>query len=435
MCNFIDIEFTDLQVKGEGIKWQLLDKAKVQQNIYIFTLTEQILKIEGFQFVEGISVKEYIHYLVLRGKSTAKVYEAEIINPKEIISNVKLDSDIIIDNCGYKVNINLQELKNNFEEGFYEVGILTYIKSHQAFIFTDTEGKLYITPTKVTKVNRQKYLMSLLDRRIKIDIEKIQSYNQLVGEFSGDIELPDKLPTYTEGPPKIIWVCWFQGIENAPPVVKACYNNLMKRYPDYKKILITADNYTDYIEMDSVIVEKWKKGIIDNTKFSNSLRLELLVEYGGVWIDSTILCTTDEMPKYIEESPLFMYRFRHIESDIETTENSLIGSCQGHIILRTQRDILIKYWHKKDDLIHYSMLNMFFKFIIDSGYQSFWEQVPYLSNEQMLMSYQFLPQEYNEKQWNFLMESSPFYKLTYKLGEDTLNSTNTYYAHIIKTYS
>ncbi len=60
----------------------------------------------------------------------------------------------------------------------------------------------------------------------------------------------------------------------------------MKRYLDYKKVLITADNYTDYVEMDSIIVEKWKKGIINNTKFSNSLRLELLVKYGGIWIDN-----------------------------------------------------------------------------------------------------------------------------------------------------
>ena len=38
-------------------------------------------------------------------------------------------------------------------------------------------------------------------------------------------------------------------------------------------------------------MEKHKNNIIDNTHFSDLLRLELLIKYGGTWIDASVLIT------------------------------------------------------------------------------------------------------------------------------------------------
>ena len=43
--------------------------------------------------------------------------------------------------------------------------------------------------------------------------------------------------------------------------------------------------------MPEYIVKKWEKGRIPAALFSDLLRLELLIKYGGTWIDSTVLCT------------------------------------------------------------------------------------------------------------------------------------------------
>ena len=37
--------------------------------------------------------------------------------------------------------------------------------------------------------------------------------------------------------------------------------------------------------------EKKKKGIISRTHYSDLLRLEILGNYGGIWLDSTFFCT------------------------------------------------------------------------------------------------------------------------------------------------
>ena len=49
-------------------------------------------------------------------------------------------------------------------------------------------------------------------------------------------------------------------------------------------------------------------GTISNTHFSDLIRLNLLNQYGGTWIDSTCL-QTEKIPDYIKNSNLFLYKF------------------------------------------------------------------------------------------------------------------------------
>ena len=54
-----------------------------------------------------------------------------------------------------------------------------------------------------------------------------------------------------------IWICWFQGIENAPELVKACYNSVLKNYKDKEIIVLTEENYKKYVDMPEHIIKKW----------------------------------------------------------------------------------------------------------------------------------------------------------------------------------
>ena len=46
------------------------------------------------------------------------------------------------------------------------------------------------------------------------------------------------------------------------------------------------------MELPGYIVEKWGKGQIPAALFSDLLRLQLLIKYGGMWIDSTVFCSS-----------------------------------------------------------------------------------------------------------------------------------------------
>ena len=92
--------------------------------------------------------------------------------------------------------------------------------------------------------------------------------------------------------PKIVWWCWLQGLDNAPDIVKACLRSLQRHLPkDYEIRIIDEHNWKEWVTLPQYIVEKRSAGRIPAALFSDLLRLELLIKYGGTWIDATVLCT------------------------------------------------------------------------------------------------------------------------------------------------
>ena len=231
---------------------------------------------------------------------------------------------------------------------------------------------------------------------------------------------------------KIIWVCWFQGIEQAPQLVKNCFRQLTKRYAGYKKILITSDNVFEYIEVDETVKDKWKKGVISNTAFSNIIRLELLVRYGGVWMDATVLCTADRLPDYIETSPLFVYSsWKWITGDVRPVSTWLMASDQHHPMLKAVRDCLVKYWTENDELQTYFIFHMFFQMVIEQ-FPEVWGQTPRFSNVPPHMMQFELGNAYSGRRFEQLTEMSDIHKLTYKLDDDVLTDEDSLHAHLIR---
>ena len=87
----------------------------------------------------------------------------------------------------------------------------------------------------------------------------------------------------------VVWFCWLQGLDEAPAIVKACYNSLKRHLVQEFKVqgvqgyvikVIDSDNWKEYVELPSYIVKKWEKGRSPAALFSDLLRLELLIKYG-----------------------------------------------------------------------------------------------------------------------------------------------------------
>ena len=83
-----------------------------------------------------------------------------------------------------------------------------------------------------------------------------------------------------------IWIFWGQGKENMPPLVKACYHQLIH----YNKnvTLVTNENLSHYIDLPSIIWSKVLTGHISWANYSDIIRNNLLAQYGGLWIDATV---------------------------------------------------------------------------------------------------------------------------------------------------
>ena len=87
--------------------------------------------------------------------------------------------------------------------------------------------------------------------------------------------------------PKTIWIFWYQGISNAPFVVRGCIDSWVKENPGWEVVVLDKDNLAEYVVL---ALPNEKLADISLTKQSNLVRLQLLSQYGGVWADSTTLC-------------------------------------------------------------------------------------------------------------------------------------------------
>ena len=84
-----------------------------------------------------------------------------------------------------------------------------------------------------------------------------------------------------------IWMMWYQGINNAPPIVLSCIQSIIENKANHSLILLDKFNLKNYIELPSYITEKFKKKIFSITHYSDIIRMAILSKYGGYWIDST----------------------------------------------------------------------------------------------------------------------------------------------------
>ena len=130
---------------------------------------------------------------------------------------------------------------------------------------------------------RDPIIIDLIDERRAFHYLKrkyLPMLQQFKDEESGTAQVKDYCHT--------IWVCWLQGEESAPAIVKKCINSIRKHSAGYEVVVVTSDNLGSLVEIPSFITEKLKKKRMQFATYSDYIRLALLAKYGGIWIDATV---------------------------------------------------------------------------------------------------------------------------------------------------
>ena len=107
---------------------------------------------------------------------------------------------------------------------------------------------------------------------------------------------------------KKIWIYWHQGWEKAPSLVKQCKGSWARLNPDYELHALDQNSLFDHIEFPTGIDIQRKDLTVQH--ISELGRLALLSKYGGVWTDTTVMCTRP-LSAWLEEyygSQFFAFR-------------------------------------------------------------------------------------------------------------------------------
>lgn len=238
-----------------------------------------------------------------------------------------------------------------------------------------------------------------------------------------------------------IWFCWLQGIDNAPGLVKACMKSQKQMFGD-RVVVLDDKNYTDWITLPDYIVQKYRKGLIPGALFSDILRLELLLKYGGTWIDSTVLASPatstnasqqQTILKKIETSDLFIYRYIR-DGRVVGMSNWFIHARANNPLLRDVRDMLLAYWRDYNCTVDYYIFHLFFG-EASKRYPELIQRMPRGNSFHAIMLRDRMPLDFNEKWWNELITHVPFHKLNYRLETKAKANANSYLNHILQYYA
>ena len=293
--------------------------------------------------------------------------------------------------------------------------------------------------------SKQTYKQVYLDTVRKVEPILIKEYRPVMKEIAERISPPSTgsgtgstTAQLEHKRSKIIWFCWLQGIENAPEVVKACYNSLVHgewfRVNGYEVKVIDENNWHEYITLPDYIIRRSDKKQIPPAHFSDLLRLELLIKYGGTWIDSTVLCTgvnnENANVNYLD-TDLFMFQYTQPgSSEWGGIGNWFITACTNNEVLMVLRDMLYAYWREHDCVLNYYLFHLFFGMLREV----FPEQIaamPYAYAPRSLALVHHWGEPFDEAEWKRLTERVCFHKLTYMKDKVPEKVEGTYYEYIL----
>lgn len=230
----------------------------------------------------------------------------------------------------------------------------------------------------------------------------------------------------------VIWMCWWQGEENAPEIVKKCIESVRRNAGSKKLIVINENNYKDYIQVPEWIEEKKNRGIITRTHFSDLYRLYLLATYGGMWLDATFYCCGN-LEKYFDYPLWSIKRPDYLHASIASgyfATYSLQCSQNKKWIFKVVLDFYLHYWKISERQIDYLTLDYMFVLaqMIDEDIKNEFASVP-SNNPNCDELFKCINETFDQEKWNNLQEDTDLFKLSWKIK---LKDQNTFYKNIFK---
>ena len=234
-------------------------------------------------------------------------------------------------------------------------------------------------------------------------------------------------------PTRIVWVCWLQGIENAPQIVKSCVESVKRQMAGYEVRLLTAENIWNYVTLPEHIVCKYKDGIISFTHFSDILRTALLVQHGGIWVDATVLLT-ESLPQEWTEFKLFFLQRSVLNKTPHFGSNWFLIARKGNAIMRRQLELLCDYWKNENKVRDYFIYHLFLYLLLTRNNQGrkALHEITYVPNVDAHCLQFKLFDDFDSHQWAQITSRSPIHKLTWKFNHnEPLDKEGTNYDYIL----
>lgn len=253
----------------------------------------------------------------------------------------------------------------------------------------------------------------------------------IVDNSAFEIDFGGKMP---------IWMCWFQGLENAPAIVQKCIESIDKNVDaDRATIyLVTMENIGELITLPSWILQKYSEGKITLTHLSDIVRMGLLYRYGGVWIDATYYATSEFEDYFYESDGYYSIKtgINLYREDITAGlwSGNFIKGPKGNILFRYILNAFYEYWRQFDELFDYYLIDFLIRIAYDNipAITNMVDECPYTQPD-VFKLLQLINKRYNRSEYERITKNTNVFKLSHKaeMREQVLTGEKTYYGQVI----
>ena len=233
---------------------------------------------------------------------------------------------------------------------------------------------------------------------------------------------------------KRIWVMWWQGVEGMPPIVQACYRQLLKVKKDWEVVLITKENWAEYVSFPEYVINKVENGTISLTHFSDLIRVALLSKYGGAWFDATIYAF--DLPKELERDEFFTLHapgmFPQFLSRGEWIPFLLYCPYENMGLPEFMKKVFMEYWNEHSKLIDYLFVDYVIKMVSEEDEETKKAITKCPINHHYYDLNLAINDKYEGELFKRIGENSCLQKLTYKkeFAEKCVDGEKTFYGWI-----
>lgn len=243
--------------------------------------------------------------------------------------------------------------------------------------------------------------------------------------------------------PSVIWSLWLDGRENAPKIPSIAFKAWEELNPKFELRIL------DKLDVQQLLKD-YPSHVLDlpSAALSDIVRIELLGENGGVWVDSTV-CPTRALEDWIHQLSTSGFFAFSLSDPMRPIASWFLAADSGSPLIQTWRQHVRRYWQRSRQLtmdprdgnpfvvdamahVHPSTADQYAKFPYfwfhhlfayllnnDGAFLSAWEKVPRISG----MPPQFFRLELEQRPDTLsteiaekLLGQSPLHKMDWRMS-------------------
>jgi len=220
--------------------------------------------------------------------------------------------------------------------------------------------------------------------------------------------------------PETIWQFWDNPAgQKTPEIVASSIESVNRFRGNFHHKILDKPTYHNFTDLPGIIIDKFNKGQIDYAHFSDLLRLNLLKNHGGVWIDATAYMT-GFIPYYIVDEDFFVFltgcRTRFPYSFMQSC---FIRAKKGSFLCEAWYEMCVDFWKKERRKLDYFQIHLMFKALVSKNQtaKELFNKMQHISEDEthQLVGDNLL-RKFDQAEWDKIKDGSFFQKTTFKIN-------------------